>query len=79
SRCLLVVGEAGVGKSRLIEKYLEDKCDDTVIYGRGTEEGKELVLLPFNDLAKNLASKFDLKDLGPMLPEKVKMILGEAF
>lgn len=79
SRCLLVVGEAGVGKSRLIEKYLEDKCDDTVIYGRGTEEGKELVLLPFNDLAKNLALKFDLKDLGPMLPEKVKMILGEAF
>lgn len=79
TRCLLVTGEAGVGKSRLVEKFLEDDRDGVVLYGRTMEEGRELALFPFNDLAKNLAAKIDIGSFSKALPERVKMVLGEAF
>ncbi len=79
ARCLLVTGEAGVGKSRLVEKYLEDKRDGVILYGRTMEEGRELPLFPFNDLAKNLAAKVEMRNFSEALPERVKMVLGEAF
>ena len=79
ARCLLVTGEAGVGKSRLVEKYLEDERDGVILYGRTMEEGRELPLFPFNDLAKNLAAKVEMRSFSGALPERVKMVLGEAF
>lgn len=78
-RCLLVIGEAGVGKSCLIGKFLENSDKYLLLSARGVEEGREISLFPFHDLMKNLAAQIDLGRVAPSFPERVKVVLGETF
>lgn len=55
-RCLLVCGEAGVGKTLLLSKFFEERRGALVLSGWGASGEGRYALLPWNDLLGELRS-----------------------
>jgi DNA-binding NarL/FixJ family response regulator len=79
-RCLLVTGEAGVGKSRLIQEFRESAVETGVLALQGNCLENDLAL-PFSPIVDALRRYFSIKHsseitnlLGSLAPEMVKLM-----
>jgi DNA-binding CsgD family transcriptional regulator len=79
-QCVLVTGEAGVGKSRLVREFREDAVESGVLALQGNciESDRGLPLAPIVDaLRRGLAARPPGEAahlLGPLAPELVKLL-----
>lgn len=76
--CVLVSGEAGVGKSLLLSKFLDALPEGALVLSCKAAQGEgRYPLLPWNDLLGELSSAVDPGSLG--FPETLLSLLGESF
>jgi predicted ATPase/DNA-binding CsgD family transcriptional regulator len=79
-RCVLVSGEAGIGKSRLIAEIRAQALDSgfTILTGRCFEQDRSFPYAPLIDMLRPIFAQgaaFDLlDDLGPLAAELVKLL-----
>jgi len=77
-RCVYITGEAGVGKSLLVQEFLRTLPKDVLVLSCGsTRGGGHYPLLPWNDLLRELPRKVDCHALE--IPPLYCSLLGESF
>lgn len=77
-RCILVCGEAGVGKTLLVSKFLQGRSAESLILsGWGSHGEGRYALLPWNDLLGDLHASGGLEKLD--FPSSCLSLLGESF
>ncbi len=77
-RCVYIAGEAGVGKSLLVQEFLCTLPRDVLVLSCGsTPGGGHYPLLPWNDLLRELPRKVDCQALE--IPSLHVSLLGESF
>jgi ATP/maltotriose-dependent transcriptional regulator MalT len=79
-RCVLVVGEAGIGKSRLLAE-IRDRAEEmgfTTLSGRCFEQDRSFPYAPLIDMLRLFLAQSAVADwldaLGPLAPELVKLL-----
>lgn len=77
-RCVYIAGEAGVGKSLLVQEFLRTLSRDILVLSCGsTPGGGHYPLLPWNDLLRDLPRKVDCHALE--ISSLHVSLLGESF
>lgn len=77
-RCVWVSGEAGVGKSSLIERAVKLLCPGSLVLSCGAVPGENRYpLLPWNDLLGSMARAFPVEELD--VSSSTWSLLGESF
>ena len=77
-RCAYIAGEAGVGKSLLVQAFLRTLSAGVLVLSCGsTQGGGQYPLLPWNDLLRDLPQKMDCHALD--IPPLCCSLLGESF
>ncbi|SMG20030.1 AAA family ATPase [Dethiosulfovibrio salsuginis] len=77
-RCVWISGEAGVGKTCLVEMVISSFCPDRSIFRCGAVPGEDRYpLLPWNDLLGDMIRSFPPDEL--KLPSSTWSLLGESF
>ncbi len=77
-RCIWVSGEAGVGKSSLIDRAVKLLCQDSLVLRCGAVPGEDRYpLLPWNDLLGTMVRAFPTEKL--KVSSSAWSLLGESF
>ncbi|SHD76374.1 AAA family ATPase [Schnuerera ultunensis] len=79
SRSIIVIGEAGIGKSKLIDRFLEltDENDANILISNCYQAEESFLLKPWFELSKQLATIIEKEKIE--IPEMLKKIVGYIF